>query len=142
MKIPKITVFIVDDHARTREGLRKLLEFEKDLSVCGEAGDLEEAYTGILQSNPSAAIVDLELGKQSGLELIRRLRQAHCKVPIMILSMHSESQYAERSLEKGAEGYLMKSESPEQILLGLRQVLSGHIYLSPAMQLQRKQRLA
>jgi DNA-binding NarL/FixJ family response regulator len=135
-------VFIVDDHPRMRESLRKLVEFEADLCVCGEAGNVEDGFNGIMESTPDAAIVDLEIGKESGLDLIARLAQALRKIPVLILSMHPESIYAEKCIQQGAAGYLMKGESPEQILLGLRQVVSGQIYLSPAMQHQRKHRPA
>ncbi len=132
-------VFIVDDHPRMRESLRKLVDFETDLCVCGEAGNVVDGLSGILQSGPDVAIVDLELGSETGLELVEQLVRAGSKVPVMILSMHAESVYAERSLKKGAAGYMMKSESSEQILHGLRQVLQGKIYLRPTMQIEREQ---
>ena len=137
MTPPKIKVFLVDDHPGTREGLRKLLEFENDMCVCGEAGSVVEAVTGITKSQPALVVVDLELGKESGIQLTTRLRELQLKVPVMILSMHPEAVYAEDCLQKGAAGYLMKSETPEQILLGLREVLQGRIYLSPAMRTKR-----
>ncbi len=129
----KTKVFILDDHARTREGLRKLIDFETDLSVCGEAATVEQGLEGIRSTMPDVAVVDLELGKESGLDLIAKLDSAVLKIPVLMLSMYPEVFYAEKSLQRGARGYLMKSESPDQILFALRQVALGNVYLSPAM---------
>ena len=126
-------VFLVDDHPGTREGLRKVIEYEDEFSVCGEASTVELGVSGILQTHADVAVIDLELGKQSGLDILVKLQSASRKIPVLILSMHSETLYAEKALHSGAHGYLMKSESPDEILLALHQVARGDRYLSPTM---------
>jgi DNA-binding NarL/FixJ family response regulator len=126
-------VFIVDDYLPMRQSLRKMLELETDLHVCGEAQDVEAAYQGIQMTEPDVVIVDLILGTQTGLELLRRLNGQLQTLPVLILSMLPETLNAETVLNKGARGYIMKSESPDQILAALRRVLKGEIYLSPEM---------
>ena len=137
METKRAKIFIVDDYLPMRQSLRKLLDLENDFAVCGEAGDVEQAYAGILASEPDVVVVDLVLGQQMGVELLNRLgsdRLAH--LPILVLSMLPESLNAQTMLDKGARGYIMKSESPDQILTALRRVLNGQLYLSPEVTLQ------
>jgi DNA-binding NarL/FixJ family response regulator len=136
METKKAKVFIVDDYLPMRQSLRKLLEMETDLQVCGEATDVEAAYQGIQTTQPDVAIVDLILGSQTGLELLKKLNGQLQILPVLILSMLPEALNAETVLNKGARGYIMKSESPDHILAALRQVLKGEIYLSPEMALK------
>jgi len=131
--VSKAKVFIVEDHPQMREGLRKLVEYEADFQVCGEAVDVRGAVEGILDSRPDVAIIDLELGRQTGLDVIQELGRRSRQVPVLILSMHSETLYAESSLHKGAQGYVMKSATPDEITYALRCVLDGNIYLSSGM---------
>ena len=129
----KSKVFIVEDHLQMRQGLRKLLEFERDFQVCGEAGDVPGAIQGILESRPDVAVVDLELGSRNGLEVIQELQRRSRQIPVLILSMHSETLYAESALYRGAQGYVMKTADPDEITYALRRVLEGDIYLSSAV---------
>lgn len=140
MTTPRARVFIADDYLQMRESLRKLLEYEDDFEVCGEAADADAALKGILETRPDIAIVDLVMGKSSGVDLLERLHGAVHQIPVLILTMLPERLNAEFLLEKGAKGYLMKTESADQILNALRQVLRGKIYLSQAMKeyLQQK----
>jgi DNA-binding NarL/FixJ family response regulator len=129
-------IFLVDDHPLVREGLTKLIDREPDLCVCAEAEQAVQAYAGILRTRPDAVIVDLSLQHDSGLELIKRLQALAPPPPILVLSMHDEAFYAERVLRAGALGYVMKSESSGKIIAGLRQILCGKLFVSPAIAAQ------
>jgi DNA-binding NarL/FixJ family response regulator len=126
-------ILIVDDHPVLREGLRGLLEQQGDFAICGEVGTVEGALLLVRDTAPDAMIVDISLGKESGLELIQR---AHALLPtlaILVLSMHDEMVYAERALRNGAGGYVMKQEATTQVVAALRCVLDGRMFVSPAV---------
>jgi DNA-binding NarL/FixJ family response regulator len=123
-------VFIVEDHPVFREGLVQIIGGEKDLSVCGEAGDAEQALRAIARLEPNLVLVDITLPGRSGLELIKELRAENRRVKILVVSMHEEALYADRVLRAGGDGYIMKQEDPEEIVHAIRDVLGGHIYLS------------
>jgi DNA-binding NarL/FixJ family response regulator len=129
----KARVFVVDDHPIVRGGLAQLINQEADLQVCGEAADGAAAFDSIAALKPDVAVVDLSLQGPDGLELVKNLRAHQIPVPVVILSMHDESLYAERALRAGARAYLMKQEAAEQVLLALRRVLAGGIYVSDRM---------
>lgn len=129
-KQPGKRIYIVEDHPVFREGLRQIVNREIDLSVCGEAGNVDEALQGILQLKPDLALVDISLPGKSGLDLIRKLRTKVNPVRLLILSMHDEALYADRVLRAGGDGYIMKQEDPEEIVHAIRDVLAGHIYIS------------
>lgn len=122
---------MVDDHPLVREWLRVLIDSQADLEVCGEAEDAPSAMSGIAETKPELAIVDLSLSKGSGIDLIKDLRKCQPEVAIVVLSMHDESFYAERALRAGAKAYVVKRETTSQILAAVRCVLSGGIYLNP-----------
>jgi len=129
----KARVFVVDDHPIVRAGLAQLINQESDLHVCGEAADAASAFEGIEALKPDVAVVDLSLHGPDGLELVKNLRARNVPVPVVILSMHDESLYAERALRAGARAYLMKQEAAERVLVALRRVLAGDIYVSDRM---------
>ncbi len=126
-------VLIVDDHPIVRQGLKRLIGQEEDLSVCGEAEDVKEARNAIQAMSPDAVILDISLKNSDGVDLIKELRLRRIKTPILVLSMHDESIYAERLLSAGANGYIMKQEASDQFLVALRDVLAGDIYVSDAI---------
>ena len=126
-------VLIVDDHPIVRQGLRRIMENEDDLLVCGEAESVREARTAIKELNPDVMIVDISLKQGDGIELVRDVRAHHAQLPILVLSMHDETIYAERMLSAGANGYIMKLAASEQFLIALRRVLDGGIYVSEAV---------
>jgi len=126
-------VLIVDDHPIVRQGLRRIMENEDDLIVCGEAESVREARTAIKELNPDVMIVDISLKQGDGIELVRDVRAHHPQLPILVLSMHDETIYAERMLSAGANGYIMKLAASEQFLIALRRVLDGGIYVSEAV---------
>ena len=130
---PVRRVLIVDDHPIVRQGLRRIMENEEDLVVCGEAESVREARTAIKELSPDVMIVDISLKQGDGIELVRDVRAHHPQLPILVLSMHDETIYAERMLSAGANGYIMKLAASEQFLVALRRVLEGGIYVSEAV---------
>ncbi len=129
----KKTVFIVDDHPLLRQGLALLVNRERDLVVCGEAEDAQTAMSEITLKKPDVLIADISLNGPDGLELLKNLRLLCPNLPVLILSMHDESIYAERALRARANGYIMKQEATEKVLIALRRILSGDLYLSDSM---------
>jgi DNA-binding NarL/FixJ family response regulator len=123
-------ILLVDDHPMVRERLSEIINHEKDLMVCAEAEDRAGAIQAIGQSRPDLAIVDLALKNSNGLELIKDIRARWPKLLVLVVSMHEESLYAERVMRAGARGYITKQEATRNILVAIRRVLSGEIYLS------------
>jgi DNA-binding NarL/FixJ family response regulator len=126
-------VFIVDDHPIVRQALKQVIDQEPDLTVCGEAGDVASALEGVSSSRPAVVLVDLSLKESSGLRLIEELKSRWPDLAILVLTMHSESRYAERCLAAGARGYITKQERPEEVVSALRQVLAGGLYVSDSL---------
>ena len=129
----KKTVFIVDDHPLLRQGLALLVNRERDLVVCGEAEEAQTAMTEIALKKPDILIADISLNGPDGLDLLKSLRMLYPNLPVLILSMHDESIYAERALRARANGYIMKQEATEKVLVAVRRILGGDIYLSDRM---------
>ena len=129
-KTKKNKVFIVDDHAILREGLLHLINSEEDLMVCGETDNVSDTLQAIEDSKPDIVIVDISLGDGSGIRLTENIVYSHPGLSVLVLSMHDESEYSERCLKAGAMGYIMKHESSRELLLAIRKVLNGEIYVS------------
>jgi DNA-binding NarL/FixJ family response regulator len=129
-------IFLVDDHPVLRDGLRRLLEAEPDLMVCGEAENARKTFENIPAAVPDLAIVDISLTGPSGIELVKGLKSRFPKLRMLMLSMHDEVLYAERALRAGAKGYVMKQAPTEQLLAAVRRVLKDEIYLSEALSSQ------
>jgi DNA-binding NarL/FixJ family response regulator len=126
-------VLIVDDHPIVRQGLRRLIDQESDLLVCGEADNARDAKIAIRELNPDAVIVDISLKQGDGIEIVKDARAHYPQLAILVLSMHDETIYAERLLAAGANGYIMKQAASDQFLIALRRVLGGSIYVSEAV---------
>lgn len=126
-------ILIVDDHPIVREGLRALISQQPDLVVCGEAESVTEAMELVASSEPDIAVIDISLKGSDGLELIRRIKEQHGSVRMLVSSMHDESLYARRSLRAGALGFVSKENAALQIIDAIRRVLDGRIYLSEEM---------
>ncbi|MGN6552864.1 MAG: response regulator transcription factor [Verrucomicrobiota bacterium] len=126
-------VFIVDDHTMFREGLRQLIEREARLTVCGDAPDAVEAMSGIRATKPDVVIVDISLAGGSGIDLIKDIKAEFEELPVLVVSMHDESLYAERALRAGAMGYVMKHEPAKTVKAAIHKVLGGDMYLSEKM---------
>jgi DNA-binding NarL/FixJ family response regulator len=126
-------ILIVEDHPIMRSGLVQLLSTELDLVVCGQFEEAGAAFGAIEKLKPDVAVIDLSLKGSSGLELIKSVKAAYPKLIMLVLSMYDETIYAERVLRAGAAGYVMKQEATEKVLIALRKVLAGGIYLSDRM---------
>src|SRR5271168_1972685 len=129
----KSRIFIVDDHAMFREGLRQLIDREPDFIVSGDAANFAEALSGIARDTPDLVITDISLSGSSGIELIKSLKTQQPELPVLVVSMHEESLYAERALRAGAMGYVMKAEPGKTVKSAIRKVLAGNMHLSEAM---------
>ena len=129
----KRRVMIVDDHPIVRQGLKRMIDAEPDLEVCAEAESEPAARRVLRQLTPDIMVVDLSLDDGDGLELVRAVHAHHPEVPMLVLSMHDETIYAERMLAEGANGYIMKQAAADQLLTALRRVLDGDTYLSEEM---------
>ena len=126
-------LLIVDDHPILRGGLVQLLAGEPDLSVTGQADNAAQALAALHARPFDLIILDISLRGVSGIDLLKDLRIHWPKLPVLVLSMHDETLYAERALRAGARGYVMKQEAPENILAAIRRVLAGHFYVSEAI---------
>jgi DNA-binding NarL/FixJ family response regulator len=126
----KHRVFVVDDHPIVREGLALLIDQEPDLVMCGAAEEAESALAAISASRPDVLILDISLRGRDGIELLKTIRSTDPDLPILVLSMHDEAMYAERALRAGANGYIMKQEATENVLVALRRLLRQEMYLS------------
>jgi len=123
-------VMLVDDHPIVRQGLAQLIVQEPGFTVCGEASDVPGAVQMARETSPDVVVADLSLREGSGIDLIKTLCAQAPQVPVLVLTMHEESFYAERALRAGARGYLTKQEASEKILTAIRHVLRGDIYVS------------
>jgi DNA-binding NarL/FixJ family response regulator len=123
----------VDDHAMFREGLRQLIDREPDLTVCGDAAEAETALQEIRKLKPDLVVVDITLGGTSGIDLIKAIKNENEDFPVLVVSMHDESLYAERALRAGAMGYVMKQEPAKTVKTAIRKVLGGDMHLSEKM---------
>ena len=126
----KTRIFVVDDHPIVRQGLSLLIDRERDLMVCGEAEEAQTAMQQIALSRPDILIVDISLNGPDGLDLLKSIRARFPSLPVLILSMHDEMIYAERALRAGANGYIMKQEATEKVLVAVRQILDHKVYVS------------
>lgn len=126
-------MLLVDDHPFMRAGLAQLINRQSDLQVCGEAGNPAEAMAAVERERPDLVLSDLTMPGRSGLEFVKDLVALHPGLPILVISMHDEVVYAERTLRAGARGYIMKEAGGESLLSAIRQVLRGEVYVSPRM---------
>jgi DNA-binding NarL/FixJ family response regulator len=129
-KLKKRRIFVVDDHPVVRDGFRSIINQESDLLVCGEAAGEAEALANIPTASPDLILLDLALGHDSGLELLKDLVIRYPSIPVFVVSMHDETLYADRVLRAGARGYLMKAESSQGLLNAIRRVLEGKVFVS------------
>ncbi|MEX2216505.1 MAG: response regulator transcription factor [Phycisphaeraceae bacterium] len=129
----KIRVLIVDDHPIVRRGIVAMINQDPGLEVCGEAEGYHEGLDLIRKVNPDLAIIDLTLPDISGLELVKQVKAIAPTMPMLVLSMHEETLYAERVLRAGARGYIMKQEGTEKLIDAIAAVMRGDIYVSEKM---------
>jgi DNA-binding NarL/FixJ family response regulator len=132
-KNSKTRILIVDDHAIVRFGIAQVINRQPDMIVCGEEENASRALDAISALKPDLVIADISLKDSSGLELMRNIKAQYPKLPVLVVSAHDESIYAEIAFRAGALGYLMKEEALEKILAAIRRVLSGAVYVSDAL---------
>ncbi len=126
----KSTVLLVDDHPIVRQGLAQLINQEPDLEVCAHAEDAATAFQAISMHRPDIVVLDLSLNGPDGLTVLKELRLTQPGLPVLVLSMHDETLYAERALRAGANGYIMKQEATERVLEAIRRIRGGEVYVS------------
>ena len=137
----KYTVLIIDDHPLFSRGLSQLIETQEAYKVTGMAKNHDEAMKMVNELSPDLAIVDLNLGQEDGLELIKDILSVKPETKVLVLSMHDERYYAERALKAGAKGYIMKEEAESSVSTAINTVMNGQIYLS-AIEQKRQDELA
>ena len=137
----RIRILLVDDHPLVRERLAEIINREADLMVCGEAEDRSEALEVVKARRPGLVIVDLTLKNSDGLELIKDIHSRWPSLKMLVVSMHDESLYAERVLRAGALGYITKQEATRKILVAIRRILAGDLYLNERIATQIIRRL-
>jgi DNA-binding NarL/FixJ family response regulator len=128
-----LRVVVVDDHPVVREGLRRIISESNELSVAAEAGDGEEALQTVRSTPCDCVLLDVSLPRKSGLEVLKQIRSEQPRLPILILSMHSEDEYAIRMMRAGASGYLTKESTSSNLISAIRKVVRGGRYVSPAL---------
>ncbi len=128
-----IRILIADDHAILRRGLREILVGEFRGAIFGEAGNAQEVLTAVRTQAWDLVILDITMPGRSGLDLLRDLRQSRPDLPVLVLSMHPEGQYAKRVLRSGAAGYMNKETAPKELVTAIRRVLDGGRYVSAAL---------
>ncbi|MCP4899924.1 MAG: response regulator transcription factor [bacterium] len=128
-----ISVFLADDHAIVRDGLRMVLEAQTGLEVIGETGDGRSAVREVTRLRPDVIVMDIAMPELNGIEATRMLREANVPVKILILSMHSQTEYIFRALQAGADGYLVKHSVSREVADAIRAVSRGGRYLSPGI---------
>ena len=139
----KARIMLVDDHAMVRHGIATLINAQADMEVFGEAGTVDDAVSMIKpDKHPDLVLIDLSLSGVSGFELLKKLHLRFPALPTLVVSMYDESEYAERALRAGARGYVMKQEVLDVLLVAIRRVLAGKIYLSEAMGSRLLERMA
>ena len=126
-------ILIVDDHPIVRQGLERLVEREPDLEIVAEAATADEALRAVDEKDVDFVVLDIGLKQGSGLDVIGQIRARREDLPVLVLSMHQEQFYAERVLRNGAQGYVMKQGDPGEIIPAIRRILTGDLYLSPAL---------
>jgi two-component system invasion response regulator UvrY len=128
-----IRVIAIDDHPVVRRGLKQIMAAEPDMQVVGEAENAREALCVIRQTACDAVVLDISLPDASGLDVLRQLKSEYPTLPVLIMSIHDEEQYALRVLKTGASGYLMKDSLPEELIRAIRKITSGGKYISPSI---------
>ncbi|WP_079436338.1 response regulator transcription factor [Zoogloea sp. LCSB751] len=128
-----IRLMLADDHSIVRTGLKQVLSDAPEFTVCAEAATGDEVITQVRQAPPDLLLLDMSMPGRSGIELIKQLKSEYPRLPILVLSMHKEEQYAVRAIKAGAAGYLTKEHAGEELIGALRKVAGGGVFISPAV---------
>lgn len=128
-----IRILVADDHAVVREGLKQILSDTPNLVVAGEAGTGQEVLSKLRSGQWDVVVLDISLPDRSGLDVLKQIKSYYPKLPVLVLTMHAEEQYAVRVLRAGASGYLTKESAPEQMAAAVEKVARGGRYVSPSL---------
>ena len=128
-----ISIIIVDDHPIVRQGLKQILSEEPDMATFGEAQNSQEVLDLIRKQDWDAVVLDITMPGRGGLDILREIKHERPKLPVLMLSIHPEDQYAVRALKAGASGYLNKESAPEELVRAIRKILRGGKYISPTL---------
>jgi two-component system invasion response regulator UvrY len=128
-----VKILLIDDHAIVREGFRRLLSDMYEDLVCGEAGNAPDALALVRRSPWDLIVLDISLPRRSGLELLKEIRKMRPRVPVLVMTMYAEDQYALRSFRAGAQGYITKNSATEELIKAVQKLLEGGRYVSPAL---------
>lgn len=128
-----IRVFIADDHAIVREGLKQILAEQRDIIVAGEAENGLDAIKLFRKSRCHVMLLDISMPDRNGIDVLKQIKQERPELAVLMLSMHREDQYAIRALKAGAAGYLTKQSAPRELVIAIRQVASGQKYVSATL---------
>ena len=128
-----ITTVVADDHGIVREGLRRLIDAEPDLDVCGEAADGREVLEEVARKRPDVVVLDITMPRLGGLETLQRLRSQHGDTKVILLSVHGDSSFIQSAVALGADGYVLKDGRAAEIVTAIREVMKGGSYFSPAV---------
>src|SRR5437016_10304942 len=126
-------ILLADDHAVVRHGLKQILADEFKRAVFGEARNAQEALNSVWKENWDVVVLDITMPGRSGLEVLREIKKSRPKLPVLVLSMHPENQFAVRVLKRGASGYMTKESAPEELVGAIKKVLAGGRYVSPSL---------
>jgi DNA-binding NarL/FixJ family response regulator len=129
-------IVLIDDHEIFREGIKLFLAQQSDLEVCGEASNLAAAIQLIEKSKPDLALLDISLGDESGIDLLKHFTRHKTETRILVLSMHDDPTYLKRCLELNAKGFVLKSEGGKELLSALEHVMAGEVYISSSLSRQ------
>jgi len=125
------SVLVADDHGIVREGLRRLLDAEEDLTVCGEARDGREVLEQVERCRPDCVVLDITMPRLGGLETLERIRGKHPRTKVVLLSMHADSPFIQSAVNLGADGYVLKNGRAGEVVSAVHAVLAGGNYFSP-----------
>ncbi len=123
-------IFIIEDHPLFSIGLIEIINYEEDMIVCDSCSSVKDALHKIPKISPDVIVLDITLEDGSGFEVLHEMKQSYPQIPVLILSMHHESLYAESTIMAGAKGYIMKHEAPKCVIRGIREVLAGELFIS------------
>ncbi|MGZ3474347.1 MAG: response regulator [Polyangiales bacterium] len=128
-----IRVLVADDHAIVRRGLRQILAETRDIDLAGEAATIDDALRAVREQRFDVAVVDISMPGGSGLDLLTQIRREKPELPVLVLTVHSEEQYAVRALKSGAAGFLTKESAPEKLVEAVRKLAAGGRFVTPEL---------
>lgn len=129
----KIKVMIVDDHAMIREGIKRLLEFDGNISVVAEASDGEECLSILKKTDLDILLLDINMPKKNGIEVLQEIRSKKMKIKVLMLTVHNEVEYLIKAVDIGVDGYILKDSESSELIKAINVILSGENYIQPSL---------